>query len=535
MPKKVTFDVTANTKQAQKGLSDVEKTTNKLHAALDRFGPIGSGVASVLGKLGFSSVESAAALGVATGAIAGAVAIGEKALSMYLALTDQIRKYANITGESVEDSSRQIQAFKELGVDADVAAAGMFKLAKAAETNAKALLAVGIEVARNKDGTIDLNQTLYNAIKAYQGTGDASKRAAIIFTAFGKAGAAMIPILETNLAQLQRLQAQVGKVYTQKDLDAAKQYSIEQKKLGQSWEDMVNTLAQAVVPGLADLLTNTNAHAYALKRLNDEYAQGKIGQDEFNRAMMGGSSAHLRALEDEYRTSVTAAAQLDTITAARLREADALKAEADAEDVLYDAIHKSTDAHFAYRQSLLDLTKAQKDAKDAKGKDAEANLRLEEATYAVADAAVAQAVAQAALSGQTLTSAQQAEIQVNALRHLEARLDPKSQLRKDIDAYIRQLQSIPSDVSTTVGATLAGYSAKPRRLAAGGTVAPGETAIVGESGMETVTGGANGATVTPMGKGGEVHIHMHGMVIDGPAMDKFFREGLRRARFASGL
>src|SRR6185312_17336479 len=120
---------------------------------------VGSGIATVLGKLGFNSVGTAAALGVATGAIAAGVAIGEKAIDMYVSLGDNIRHYIAVTGESAEVASRQVQAFEELGVNSETAAAGMFKLAKAANTNEAALNKLGIEVERNKDGTVDLNAT----------------------------------------------------------------------------------------------------------------------------------------------------------------------------------------------------------------------------------------------------------------------------------------------------------------------------------------------------------------------------------------
>src|SRR6185295_12985919 len=83
-------------------------------------------------------------------------------------------------------------------------------------------------------------------------------------------------------------------------------------------------------------------------------------------------------------------------------------------------------------------------------------------------------------------------------------------------------------------ALAAGAGPKGHR-AAGGPVGPGESYTVGEHGPETLVMGDQGGSIVPNGRGGnEIHIHMHGMVIDGPAMDKFFREGLRRARYAPG-
>src|SRR6185312_237120 len=71
--------------------------------------------------------------------------------------------------------------------------------------------------------------------------------------------------------------------------------------------------------------------------------------------------------------------------------------------------------------------------------------------------------------------------------------------------------------------------------ASGGPVEAGSAYTVGEHGPETLVMGDQGGSIVPNGRGGnEIHIHMHGMVIDGPAMAKFFREGLRRARYAPG-
>ena len=55
MPKKVTFDVTANTKGAQKGLADVGKASQLLQGVLGRLGVVGQGISSVLDKFGGKS------------------------------------------------------------------------------------------------------------------------------------------------------------------------------------------------------------------------------------------------------------------------------------------------------------------------------------------------------------------------------------------------------------------------------------------------------------------------------------------------
>jgi len=89
----------------------------------------------------------------------------------------------------------------------------------------------------------------------------------------------------------------------------------------------------------------------------------------------------------------------------------------------------------------------------------------------------------------------------------------------------------PVDYTTDTSGTHGGYKGGK---ASGGSVSAGSAYTVGEHGPETLVMGAQGGSIIPHGGGNEIHIHMHGMVIDGPAMDKFFREGLRRARYAPG-
>src|SRR6266550_2442919 len=187
--KKVQIDILADASKFKKGMSDAEKATSKLHSALDRFGPIGKGAANILDKLGFSSVGSAVGIGAATAAIAAGVAIVEKSISRYVELGEKVRHYSEITGQSAENSTRQVIAFQELGVDAETVAASMFRLGRNSSTAAEKLAAVGIEVAKNADGTTDLNGTLLSVIKAYHSTADAAQKDLIVFTAFGKAGA----------------------------------------------------------------------------------------------------------------------------------------------------------------------------------------------------------------------------------------------------------------------------------------------------------------------------------------------------------
>jgi hypothetical protein len=530
--------VTADTKAYKEGLKQAQEATSKLHGALDRFGPVGKGAASLLEKMGFSSVSAAAGVGLAAVAVGEATKIVTDAIEQWSEFVGKIDDYQDVTGQSAEASSRQVVAFEELGVSAETAGAGMFKLSQEIAKGNKELGAYGIEVVKSKDGTTDLNGTLINIMEAYQGTSDAAQKNAIVMAAFGKSGAAMIPILETNTAELKRLEAQVGKVVTDQDIADVREYRIAQQELKHSTDEMGLSLGQIFLPAAKASVEAINENIYVQKRLAEDTTETtkRIANLHYVNNQL------TQSLKDEYQAAKAAQEQLDRNAQTLNAAADAAKRDADAENALYDAIHKSTDANFAYRQALIDLKKAQKDAKDAKGKDQEANLRLEESYHRVADAAVKMADEQRAANGQVALSTDEAvAIEIAALEKLMKGMAKDSPLYKNLQAYIALLQkqvdlqhaAASTALSQTPSSILArSKSGHGQLMDDGGTVQgpPGSLQPVLARGGEEFSG------YPPKSGGGkEVHIHIHGNVIDGPAMDRFFREGLARARISSGM
>jgi hypothetical protein len=491
----VKVDILADATNFQKGTGKAQQSAGSLQTALAKLGPVGNALNGILDKLGLGGISAGAGIaGGVTAAIGVSIGLVEKAIGRYIALADSIRSYAQVTGQSAEEASRQVEAFQELGVSEDLAQTSMFKLDKVADETPAKLEKLGIAVAKGANGNIDLNATLINVMTAYQGTTDAGQRATIMFTAFGKGGQAMIPVLETNVAELEKLEAQVGKVYTQKDLDAARQYSITQKQLGQNWNDLWNTLAGDVVPAFNSLIQNTLADQYAHKKLNEAYDEGKISLDQLNDP----SEKLLDTYRKDYIASQNAEAGIAALSQAQQEAANSAKAEADAEDQLYDAIHKSTDANFAYEQAQIDLKNAQDAVKKGTGDATENNLRLREAYVKVADAAVAQAEANAEASGSTLTASQKADIYRSTLENLAAQLGPNDPLRKRLQEYINELNSIPSSKNTTIGYTTA-RSVSTQGSGHSGTLSFDEGGIVpgptGSAQPATVHGGE--AVFTP--------------------------------------
>lgn len=545
----VKVDITADASKFKKGSKDASAAANTLEKDLKHLGPVGKVLQNVFDQLGLTSITTAE--GIAGGLVAGlglATVVAEKSIQQFVALAEKVREYSQVTGESAEVSSRQIEAFGELGVSADTAEAAMFRLGRAAATTPAKLKEVGIEVVTNAEGNIDLNATLLNVARAYQGTADAARRAAIVFAAFGKGGAAMIPILETNVKELQVLEARVQAVLTQQDLEQARKYTIQQNQLAEAWNNVGVSIGRALIGPVSDAVESVNENIYVNEHLDQKMKELYGDTVPRSRTAIMAASA---ALHEEYKQAQDAKEQVQALSQAQLDAANTAQKEEEAEQGLFDTVHKNIDAHFAYQQAQLDLAKASKDAKDAKYKDASANLQLKEAMDKAANAAVQLAVQQAAVKGETLTADQQNAIYVRTLQNLVNHLAPNSPLRKELQGYIDELNAIPASKSTTLALKFRGINAVAKGTATGhgnlsfdeGGMVPGPT---GAAVPATVHGGEMVLTpdqqkaLASNGSAGQVveyHQHFHvdrGAFIDGPGLDRLANELLRRARYAPG-
>src|SRR5258708_22420826 len=157
--------------------------------------PIASQAARSLESMGSTGVTGMNLLGGAAvaglGLVAGALA---ESVSMYQKLGDQVENYRRVVGGSAEEAGRMVQTFEALGVSGDTATGAMFKLSKAIETTPKKLTDLGVVVAHDAQGNVDLSKTLFTVADAYNATGDQAKKNLILFDAFGKTGKDMIPI-----------------------------------------------------------------------------------------------------------------------------------------------------------------------------------------------------------------------------------------------------------------------------------------------------------------------------------------------------
>jgi hypothetical protein len=229
-----------------------------------------SGASGVLSKLGLSSGEaggglssmasSAALAGVALAAVtAGVAAAGsfaEKSVDQFKSSTAEVRAFQRQAGTTAEESSKLVFSFRQIGVDSDTAAGGIFKLGKNIETGKAKLSEFGIETAKDAKGNTDLVGTLLNISDAYRATDDPAQRAAIAFAAFGKQGQALTPILAKGREGIAALNAEAGRtgqVFHAEDLESGRQLAQSTKEASEAFKGLELQAGKALAPAATAL------------------------------------------------------------------------------------------------------------------------------------------------------------------------------------------------------------------------------------------------------------------------------------------
>ncbi|MCU1483680.1 MAG: hypothetical protein JWN67_426 [Actinomycetia bacterium] len=263
----------------EKALSSFKATTAQLAG---QFGPAGAAAEKTLNGVAASSLATGGAL--STGVAAGAAVVGAGLLKMsmdgvksYVALAGEVRNYQRVSGASAEDSSRMVAASKAVGVESQSTANAVFRLSQNVEKHSDVLKADGIEVVRNAKGHTDLQQTLLAVADAYQKTEDPAKRNKLVMDAFGRSGAAILPILASGKDRLEEFWAAAEKhhqILSDEDLTKARDYNQATRELGQAWSGLERKLGAKVVPaltgvakGLTDVIDTGDRSANAVSHL----------------------------------------------------------------------------------------------------------------------------------------------------------------------------------------------------------------------------------------------------------------------------
>lgn len=336
----------------------LQGVTSKLTSGL---GPASGQAEAALNKMGGSALSSGNMLGTALagGALMAGAALAKFAMDGVGKLVDlagEVRNFSRATGLGSEDASRMVSVLDDLGISSDVGAGALFKLAKNAGDGGEKLGKFGIEVAKSKDGTLDLMGTLLNVADAYTKTTDQGKRAELVMGAFGKAGQQLIPILEKGRDGIQEMFDAVkrGEILSDKDIADARRFELAlddaqdslrtlQMEGGRALLPYISSVTEAATKTL-DFIESKGARAGGVKGLFDSILTSTIpaahglklfglGEDEAGKAAEGAAAKfdlQVVALGDlgvEVSDAEMATGELTEATKKQAAEAEKYKAK----------------------------------------------------------------------------------------------------------------------------------------------------------------------------------------------------------------
>jgi hypothetical protein len=260
---------TATVNKIKAALGKVSEPIDKAQKRLGKFGDLGS---SSLGKLekGFRNAATAASkvvdkiVEIVPGltAIGGAASLaGLSALAVrFGSFGFTLNKTSKLLGVNAQDLAAWHVAARRAGVSAEEFDSSMSSAqmairgaANGADPHAMLLLQkMGVQIARNKDGTVDYYSTQMRLMKAIQGqhSVQAQREAA---NSFGMGG--ILPMIQQGTWDADKARAyRQGLVPTDAEIQKAKQFNEDISDLRSSAEGLGNSIGSALIPVLDPLV-----------------------------------------------------------------------------------------------------------------------------------------------------------------------------------------------------------------------------------------------------------------------------------------
>lgn len=196
---------------------------------------------------------------VATAAIAAAGALGI-AIKGAIDTADQLNKMSQSTGLSTEQLSKLNYAAELSDISTESLGKSMGKLSKAlvsagtdgAGTAGRAFAAMGIEVKNASDGSLrSSGDVILDLADKFSGYKDGAEKTSLAIQLFGKAGAAMIPLLNQGRDGLQEAgdeAAKFGLVLDKNTTMAAEAFNDNLKKMDKIKQGLVMTMTAQLLP-----------------------------------------------------------------------------------------------------------------------------------------------------------------------------------------------------------------------------------------------------------------------------------------------
>jgi hypothetical protein len=212
------------------------------------------------GKMKVAGTGAMGAIGpaIASGAAAAAgalVAFGVKGVAAFQDTALEAGRFSDVMGGTSEEASRWLAVVKPLGVEMGDLSDVFNNLAGLVDTNDQALQALGVTIAKDSSGRVNMSETVLNIVEALGKVEDPARRAALMAKFFGEEGSRQLAPL---VAQSEKLREKLAAVSEAKVIDAgelkkAEEFRDAMKKLSDQGEDLALTVGESLVPVLTDL------------------------------------------------------------------------------------------------------------------------------------------------------------------------------------------------------------------------------------------------------------------------------------------
>jgi len=251
------------------GVSGIGRGFGDLKQALGGFarGNLSYGVSSL--SRAFTGLNAAgrgayAAIGMASAAVAGIVAVGIKATKTYMALGRTLQQFSRIGGLKPDTSLQLYGQLKMTGADVGLASKnlGMFaknlKVAQGGTGNqAKAMAMLDIELRKSNGDWKSVSEILPEYRNALSGTKDAATKAFAAQSMLGRGYQSLskwISVSEKDIKRYNKIVAATGFTWLGKDSGGMKKLLETQRQISLTWELMLAGIGKAISPYIAKIM-----------------------------------------------------------------------------------------------------------------------------------------------------------------------------------------------------------------------------------------------------------------------------------------
>lgn len=352
-----------------------------LSAAKDKLGPFGD----ALEKVGLDLEKLNPKAIVAGGGIAALVGFTAQGIQKFSALTKEVQTYTSAAGVSAEEGSRLNAVLKGIGLEAEDGADVLKTLAEVAGTDAEKFKTYGVEIAKARDGTVDMTATLGNVAERFRQMRDPAERAAMGSELFGDSWVKVAPILSRGRDGLEELLGSVNKsaIVTDDAIKANAEMGRKMAELRQNVDSLQIAVGKEALPEFVKDLQSLVFVLDKVNAANDKVNFIGIGKgiaDQMN--PLKGLVGVWERWEDQKRGSIDITPQIAAAGAAMLKAAGEAAPLAKAEEDVARAAQLAKAGQEEARKAADDLKasyEAQKAAADA----------LQAATLTIAGSALA--------------------------------------------------------------------------------------------------------------------------------------------------